>query len=206
MMSALAHNINRLRAVIAISAFLFLPSCESSQLPEIRYSTVELKTTMGTIKIELYYRHAPVTVSNFLDYIGAGFYDGTIFHRVIDPFLIQGGQYTPELEKKETKPPIVLESGNGLYNIRGTVAMSRMIEPNSATSQFFINLSDNPTLDEVNAPKFHGYAVFGLVTEGMEVVDAIAGVETSTQEASGGDSLTHVPETPVIILSARLVR
>ena len=154
-----------------------------------------METSMGTISLELDDNLAPATVENFVKYAADGFYDGTIFHRVIDGFMIQGGGFTRDMNQKETREPIRIESMNGLKNLRGTIAMARTMVPDSATSQFFINLVDNGFLD-FTAPtqSGYGYAVFGKVTDGMEVVDRIAKVRT-------GFSGPHqnVPEEPVVI-------
>jgi len=156
---------------------------------------VAMETSLGTMVIELDDEAAPITVENFLAYTDAGFYDGgdglgaTIFHRVIDGFVIQAGGLTEDLETKATMPPIVNESGNGLSNVRGSIAMARLPEPDTATSQFYFNLEDNLDLDR------SGYAVFGRVVEGLEVMDAIAAVPVD-----GGD----VPLRPVIILSVSM--
>ncbi len=157
---------------------------------------VKLETSMGDIVIELDRQAAPVTTANFLEYTAEGFYDGTIFHRVIRGFMIQGGGFTKKMVEKEKRDPIVNEAGNGLSNARGTIAMARTNDPNSATCQFFINHQDNTPLDTVGG----GYAVFGKVIEGMEVVDAIAVVKTTTR--NGYDD---VPVEPVIIKSATIV-
>ena len=154
-----------------------------------------IETSMGTISVELDDERAPATVENFVKYAADGFYDGTIFHRVIDGFMIQGGGFTRDMNQKDTRGPIRIESMNGLKNLRGTIAMARTMVPDSATSQFFINLVDNSFLD-FTAPtqSGYGYAVFGKVTDGMEVVDRIAKVRT-------GFSGPHqnVPEEPVVI-------
>ena len=138
-----------------------------------------METSMGTISLELDDNLAPATVENFVKYAADGFYDGTIFHRVIDGFMIQGGGFTRDMNQKDTRAPIRIESMNGLKNLRGTIAMARTMVPDSATSQFFINLVDNGFLD-FTAPtqSGYGYAVFGKVTDGMEVVDRIAKVRT----------------------------
>ncbi len=165
------------------------------------HSIVLMKTSMGEIKLELYPQKAPKTVANFLAYVKDGFYDGTIFHRVIDNFMIQGGGFTPDMKQKETKPPIINEAGNGLKNLRGTIAMARTSEVNSATSQFFINVVDNPFLDHKDeTPKGFGYAVFGKVVEGMDVVDRIKAVKTTTK-----GYYRNVPVEPVIIQSIKVV-
>jgi peptidyl-prolyl cis-trans isomerase A (cyclophilin A) len=161
---------------------------------------VALDTTMGTIVIELAPQSAPKTVANFLEYVTSGQYSNTVFHRVIDGFMIQAGGYTPDLAEKPTRAPIPLESQNGLKNERGTVAMARRGDPNSATSQFFINVKDNPNLDYPK-PDGNGYAVFGKVVEGMDVVDKIRAVPT----ASSGPHQS-LPTTPVVIKSARVVK
>ena len=154
-----------------------------------------IETSMGTITVELDDERAPATVENFVKYAADGFYDGTIFHRVIDGFMVQGGGFTRDMNQKDTRGPIRIESMNGLKNLRGTIAMARTMVPDSATSQFFINLVDDGFLD-FTAPtqSGYGYAVFGKVTDGMEVVDRIAKVRT-------GFSGPHqnVPEEPVVI-------
>ena len=154
--------------------------------------TVRMQTSLGDIKIELNAEKAPKTVANFLAYAKAGHFNGTIFHRVIGDFMIQGGGFTKEMVQKATKAPIPLESGNGLSNTRGTIAMARTAVPNSATAQFFINVVDNPNLDKNFSSE--GYAVFGAVVEGMDVVDRIRAQPT---EARGMHA--NVPVTPVII-------
>ena len=141
--------------------------------------TVKLSTNMGDIRIELNAEKAPKSVANFIQYVKAGHYDGTIFHRVIPTFMIQGGGYTAALVQKPTLAPIALESKNGLNNVKGSVAMARTGDPNSATSQFFINVVDNPFLDAANARDGNGYAVFGKVVSGMEVVERIKAVPTA---------------------------
>ena len=154
-----------------------------------------METSMGTISLELDDNLAPATVENFVKYAADGFYDGTIFHRVIDGFMIQGGGFTKAMDQKPTKAPIKNEAANGLLNKRGTIAMARTMVVDSATSQFFINLVDNDFLNfRAPTPQFFGYAVFGKVTDGMDVVDKIAKVKT-------GNSGMHqnVPEEPVVI-------
>jgi peptidyl-prolyl cis-trans isomerase A (cyclophilin A) len=154
---------------------------------------VKLETSAGNIVIELDAAKAPKSVDNFLQYVRAGHYNGTVFHRVINNFMIQGGGMTADLKEKPTRPPIGLESRNGLTNQRGTVAMARTNDPNSATAQFFINVKDNDFLNQANARDGNGYAVFGKVVEGMDVVDKIRTVPTGP-----GD----VPVTPVVIKKA----
>lgn len=140
---------------------------------------VTFRTTHGDITIELFEQEAPVTVENFLGYVDDGFFDGTIFHRVIPGFVIQGGGFDAAMERKSTREPIKNEADNGLKNVRGTLSMARTSDINSATSQFFINLQDNQVLD--HGARDFGYAVFGRVTGGMDVVDAIAAAPTGTR-------------------------
>ena len=167
---------------------------------------VQLDVDQGTIDLELDPVAAPLTVQNFLDYAKGGFYDNTLFHRVIADFVIQGGGYAPGSPDPEfqvpTRPPIVLESNNGLSNLRGTLAMARANEPNSATSQFYINVVDNPGLD-YRSEEQPGFAVFGRVIAGLELVDAISVVPTRSVPSLG---LTHLPVTDVVVLGARQVR
>jgi cyclophilin family peptidyl-prolyl cis-trans isomerase len=144
-------------------------------------TTIVMETSKGTIELALNGRDAPVTVENFLRYVAEGHYDGTVFHRVIDGFMIQGGGFTTDGKQKGTHSPIKLESQNGLLNKRGSIAMARTNVPDSATNQFFINVADNRMLDY--APGNDGYAVFGKVVSGMEVVDAIKAVETTTKNS-----------------------
>jgi len=161
---------------------------------------VILKTSVGEIEIELYADKAPESVKNFLAYVDEGFYDGTIFHRVIKDFMIQGGGYDGGRQKKPTRSPIKNEANNGLKNEIGTVAMARTSVPDSATSQFFINVENNAFLDFRDAtPEAWGYAVFGRVTRGMDVVEKIENAETE----DGGGAFRNIPKSPVVIESAR---
>ncbi len=169
-------------------------SAKSSGKKERRKPMVLISTSLGDIKLELYEEEAPITVGNFLSYVEEGFYDSTIFHRVINNFMIQGGGITADMKQKPTKAPIKNEADNGLRNERGTIAMARTAEVNSATSQFFINHRDNSFLD--HGVRDFGYAVFGKVVEGIEVVDKIAAVQTRP-----GD----VPVETVSILSMKVV-
>jgi len=159
--------------------------------------TVRLVTSQGDIVLQLDPAKAPRTVENFVQYVKAGHYNGTVFHRVIDGFMIQGGGMTPDMKEKPTRAPIQLESQNGLSNQRGTVAMARTRDPHSATAQFFINVKDNAFLDAARSPDGYGYAVFGKVTQGMDVVDRIRKVRT-TQIGMYAD----VPAEPVTIKQA----
>jgi peptidyl-prolyl cis-trans isomerase A (cyclophilin A) len=161
---------------------------------------VALETSEGRIVVELRADKAPQTVANFLQYVNDSFYDGTIFHRVIAGFMIQGGGFDAAMVEKPTRPPIPIESNNGLKNVRGAVAMARTGDPNSATAQFFINVVDNARLDY---PSFdgHGYTVFGNVVEGMQVVDKIRAVPTGRR-----GSFENVPVSPVVIKTARVAK
>ena len=164
---------------------------------------IEMVTSLGTIKLELDGKQAPLTVTHFLKLVESGFYEGTVFHRVIPGFMAQGGGHTPNLELKETDKTIPNESGNGLTNARGTIAMARTADPHSADSQFFINVADNARLD----PKKDtyrgswGYTVFGSVIEGMEVVDEIV----NSRSGPGGKFSQKVPQVPIIIKKVSLV-
>jgi peptidyl-prolyl cis-trans isomerase A (cyclophilin A) len=156
---------------------------------------VKLDTSMGVVVIELDAAKAPKTVDNFVQYVKAKHYDGTVFHRVIDGFMVQGGGMKADMSEKPTRPPIVLEAGNGLSNQRGAIAMARTANPNSATAQFFINVADNPRLDSAGG----GYAVFGKVTEGMDVIDRIKAVPVADKAGH-----QNVPVEPVLIKKATL--
>ncbi len=173
-------------------SFVLLPTLHAAEAVD-----VVMKTSKGDITLRLNTEKAPKTVANFLRYVDEGFYDGTIFHRVIPGFMIQGGGLTPDLTKKPTHEPVENEAKNGLKNVRGSIAMARTRAPHSATSQFFINHRDNPNLDY---PSFDGwgYAVFGKVIDGMDVVDAIAKVPTTRRNGRA-----NVPEEPVTIESVR---
>ncbi len=162
--------------------------------------TVRLDTTAGAIVVELDAAKAPVSVANFLQYVRSGHYDGTVFHRVIPGFMVQGGGFDTGMKEKATQPPIALESRNGLNNRRGTVAMARTGVPNSATAQFFVNVVDNAFLDQANARDRNGYAVFGKVVDGMDVVDAIQKVPTHSV-----GPYDNVPVTPVVIRKATVI-
>ncbi|MEM6793890.1 MAG: peptidylprolyl isomerase [Acidobacteriota bacterium] len=171
---------------------------EAEKTPAPVAPQVLLETSMGKMVIELYPDKAPKSVENFLGYVESGFYDGTIFHRVIKDFMIQGGGFTAEMDKKDTKAPIQNEADNGLANTRGTLAMARTNNPHSATAQFFINSIDNSFLNHTaKTPQGWGYTVFGKVVEGMGVVDAISGVETGIQKR-----MRDVPKSPVTIVKA----
>jgi peptidyl-prolyl cis-trans isomerase A (cyclophilin A) len=185
-----------LRRTLLTSGLLPLLLLALSALPA-QAQKVRLSTSEGDIVVELEAEKAPKTVANFLQYVKAGHYNGTVFHRVIPTFMIQGGGYKPDLGEKTVRAPIALESRTGLSNVRGTLAMARTSVPDSATSQFFINVVDNPFLDQPNSRDGHGYAVFGKVVDGMDVVDKIKAVPT---QASGMHQ--NLPVKPVTINKA----
>jgi len=168
--------------------------------PELKEIAV-LETSLGVIEIELDREKAPVTVDNFVTYVNEGFYDGLVFHRVIKSFMIQGGGFQPDGTRREGNDPIRNEARNGLKNERGAIAMARTSDPDSATSQFFINTVDNRGLDYPN-PDGHGYAVFGRVVEGMDIVDAIESTPTGDRSTPLFGVMSDWPETDVVILRA----
>lgn len=193
-------------ATFCLSTMAFNPqnaAAQDSARPE-----VELETTEGTIKIELNPEKAPETVANFLKYVESGFYEGTVFHRVIEKFMIQGGGRDENLREKETRAPIRNEAGNGLINKKYTIAMARTEEPHSATSQFFINTADNPDLDRDDARELAGYAVFGRVVKGLDVVDTIAATKTYSRPNPDFPPMlmSNIPVKPIVIKSARVVK
>ena len=189
-----------LRSLALVLAPLVLAWSAASPSAQEANPVVMMETSLGTITIELYKDQAPKSVENFLAYVSSGFYEGTVFHRVIPGFMIQGGGMTADLNRKATRESIENEATNGLKNARGTLAMARTADVNSATSQFFINTVDNAMLDHrsTNASEF-GYAVFGIVTEGMDVVDKIRAVPTGTR-----GPFQDVPNEPVVIQSVRV--
>lgn len=181
------------------AAFLALTALFGTTLANAANERVVLQTSKGTIELELYPDKAPVTVANFLKYVDSGYYDGLIFHRVIPDFMIQAGGYDAKMKARAPNAAIVNESKNGLKNLPGSISMARLSAPDSATGQFFINVADNSDLDyRAGRP---GYAVFGKVTSGMDVVGAIAAVKTGSV---GG--MDDVPVEPVVIVSARRVK
>jgi peptidyl-prolyl cis-trans isomerase A (cyclophilin A) len=190
------HILSRRTALILVST-LSLAGAGWAQPAAPR---VKLATSAGDIVIELAPDKAPKTVENFLQYVRDKHYDGTVFHRVIDGFMIQGGGFTPELKQKPTRAPVALEASNGLKNDKYTIAMARTANPNSATSQFFINVKDNDMLNAPN-PDGHGYTVFGKVVAGTEVVDKIRAVRTGNK---GG--MQDVPLESVTIQSATVAK
>jgi cyclophilin family peptidyl-prolyl cis-trans isomerase len=160
---------------------------------------IRFETTHGGFTVELFDKDAPLTVANFRQYVEDGFFDGTIFHRIVPGFVIQGGGLTADFSQKATRPPVRNEAGNGLLNERGTLSMARTDSPHSATSQFFVNLKDNDFLD--HRPGHHGYAVFGRVVDGLDIVDKIAAVRTGRRQG-----YTDAPMEDVVINSARRVK
>ena len=180
------------KSILITFAFLLIIN---QNIASENYPQIKIVTTSGSFTIELDRNRAPLTVENFLRYIEDDFFENTVFHRVIQGFVIQGGGFTPDLESKETYPNIINESGNGLSNRRMTIAMARETDPHTASSQFYINLVDNFTLDPM-ATRW-GYAVFGEVIEGFNVIDMIAG--SATQSMNG---MQDVPISPVIVLEA----
>lgn len=177
------------------------PTDPESDLPMPGPSAVLMRTSAGDLTIELYPDEAPGTVRNFLQYVEDGFYDGTIFHRVVRGFVIQGGGFTADMMEQETRAPIENEATNGLMNLRGTLSMARTMDPHSATSQFFINTKDNAMLDHTSTTtRGWGYAVYGKVISGMETVDRI---EASRVVSRAGHN--DVPETPIVIESATVI-
>lgn len=185
------------RALAGVGMAVLLPLAASAQ---IAAPAVKFQTSMGDFVVEVYPDKAPKTVDNFLQYVKAKHYDGTIFHRVIGNFMVQGGGYTKSYSQKPTRPPVALEASNGLTNSLGTIAMARTNDPNSATSQFFINVKDNPFLN-AKGPS-DGYTVFGKVISGMDVIEKIKQVPTGP----GGMFPSDVPVTPITINSATLVK
>jgi cyclophilin family peptidyl-prolyl cis-trans isomerase len=185
-------------ALLAQAAVPATPVPEAAAKPAPVGPYLVMETSLGRIRIGLYKDKAPVSVDNFIQYARGGHYDGTIFHRVIPGFMAQGGGFEPDLTERPTRPPIKNESRNGLRNLRGTLAMARTSEPHSASSQFFINVKDNPFLDFGVARDGWGYAVFGEVVEGMDVVDKMVAVPTGTK-----GQYQNVPLTPVLIQKMR---
>jgi peptidyl-prolyl cis-trans isomerase A (cyclophilin A) len=183
------------RAAGALLAAALAGGAWAADAPRVKFAT-----TLGDFVVELAPDKAPKTVDNFLQYVKDKHYDGTVFHRVIEIFMVQGGGFTPDMKQKPMRAPVVLEAGNGLKNEMGTIAMARTGDPDSATSQFFINVHDNPALDAPN-PDGHGYAVFGKVVSGMDVISKIKVVPTGDK-----GPYRDVPLTPVVIKSATIVK
>ena len=186
------------------AGLILIASCALSQAA-IAGPKVEFKTTMGNFVVELDDVKAPKTTANFLNYVKSGFYNGTIFHRVIDGFMIQGGGFTPDLVQKPTDSPVASEAQNGLKNNKYTIAMARTSDPDSATSQFFINVNDNAALDYPNAMG-NGYTVFGKVVSGSQTIDAIRKVPTMVAPAPRMGRMADVPSKTVTIESATILK
>jgi len=192
--------------VALVLTLVFVAACgaappEHAPLPEDAPRVV-LETSLGEITIGLYAQRAPISVANFLEYVDTGFYDGVIFHRVLPGFMVQAGGFLPGMIAKQTGPPIVTESDNGLKNLRGTVAMAREPGKDSATSQFFFNQVDMPRFD-YRPPIEYGYAVFGRVLTGMDVVDRIGEISVHDVDVDDGTVHQGVPDEDVILLRAR---
>ncbi|QWD84245.1 peptidylprolyl isomerase [Polynucleobacter sp. MWH-P3-07-1] len=187
-----------------LAGFILTIACFTSQLA-LAGPKVEFKTTMGNFVVELDADKAPKTTANFLSYVKSGFYNGTIFHRVIDGFMIQCGGFTPDLVQKPTNAPVVSEAQNGLKNQAYTIAMARTSDPDSATAQFFINVKDNQGLDYPNAMG-NGYTVFGKVISGTQTIDAIRQIPTMVANAPRMGRMSDVPSKTVMIESATLLK
>lgn len=185
------------RTLVTFTALLSLTALSPAALAAAQQHVL-LTTSAGNIEVELDSAKAPVSVKNFVDYAQSGYYNNTIFHRVIPGFMIQGGGFTSDMQQKKTNAPIANEADNGLRNLRGTIAMARTADKDSATSQFFFNVADNAFLD--HGQRDFGYAVFGKVIKGMDVVDKIAQVKTDNV-----GPYQNVPTTPVVILSAKVL-
>ena len=186
------------------ASLILITSCFASQAT-LAGPKVEFKTNMGSFVVELDDVKAPKTTANFLNYVKSGFYNGTIFHRVIDGFMIQGGGFTPDLVQKPTDAPVASEANNGLKNNTYTIAMARTSDPDSATAQFFINVKDNDALNYPNAMG-NGYTVFGKVISGTQTIDAIRKVPTMVAPAPRMGRMADVPTKPVLIESATILK
>ena len=191
-------------AMMSLSGLCFSETPQDKEMSssESKHPTVLFKTTAGDIKVELDAEKAPNSVKNFLQYVKEGHYNGTIFHRVIDGFMVQGGGFTTDMQQKSVHAPVKIESDNGLKNMRGTIAMARTSDVNSATAQFFFNVVDNSFLDfRSKTPSGYGYTVFGHITEGMDVVDKIKKAKTGNKGA-----FENVPVEAIEILSVEQVQ
>jgi peptidyl-prolyl cis-trans isomerase A (cyclophilin A) len=193
--------LKKILVILACALPIFCAGVAAAAEPAAKNPVVLMETSLGNVKLELFAREAPISVKNFLDYVNSGFYDGTVFHRVIPKFMVQGGGFTADLNQKKANPPIKNEADNGLKNLPGTLAMARTMVVDSATAQFFINVADNVSLNHRDkTPQGYGYAVFGKVREGMDVVEKIVSVKTGTQKG-----FRDVPETPVVIRSMKVL-
>ena len=189
------HRSNFLRIVIAIITAAAMAGAQPTRAAD---PVVVRQTSLGEIDLQLDPTNAPITTANFLAYVDSKFYDGTIFHRIIPRFVVQGGGFTPDLTEKQTNPPIKNEASNGLHNLRGTISMARTSDPDSATSQFFLNLVDNSSKLDPGGVSPDGYAVFGKITKGLDVLDKMAGAETTSK-----GQYQDVPVKDVVLISAR---
>ena len=187
-------NIKTISLFVRYLTLLFCISISSANADQAHNKIALMKTSMGDIEIELFEKRAPTSVKNFINYINSGFYTNTLFHRVIPNFMVQAGGFDENFNKKKTKTPIVNEANAYVPNLRGTLSMARTNDPHSATSQFFINVVDNSSLDKAGSNP--GYAVFGKVVKGMEIADKIAKSKTKTQ-----GRMRDVPSTPILIKS-----
>ena len=193
-MKSLSVRLFAAMAVALAASFLSVENAVAEQAPRVKFAT-----SAGDFVVEVYPDKAPKTVANFLQYVKDKHYDGTIFHRVIDNFMVQGGGFDAKYNQKPTRPPVALEASNGLKNDLGTIAMARTSDPNSATAQFFINVKDNAMLN-APAPDGYGYTVFGKLVSGSEVIQKIKGTATG----AGGPFTSDVPKTTILINSATL--
>ncbi len=193
-MKSLSVRLFAAMAVALAASFLSVENAVAEQAPRVKFAT-----SAGDFVVEVYPDKAPKTVANFLQYVKDKHYDGTIFHRVIDNFMVQGGGFDAKFNQKPTRPPVALEASNGLKNDLGTIAMARTSDPNSATAQFFINVKDNAMLN-APAPDGYGYTVFGKLVSGSEVIQKIKGTATG----AGGPFTSDVPKTTILINSATL--
>ncbi|HIG79647.1 MAG TPA: peptidyl-prolyl cis-trans isomerase [Cycloclasticus sp.] len=199
----MSHKLISFIKTAIIAALLFSTATYATDKTKMSMTTIKFTTNQGDIVLELDGEKAPNTVKNFVAYVEDGFYEGTIFHRIIPNFMAQGGGFTSDFKQKKTQNPVDNEADNGLKNDRGTVAMARTNDPHSATGQFFINLSDNGFLNHSSkTSQGWGYAVFGKVTEGMDVIDTMAAIPTG----SGGMFPTDVPQEEVIIEKAEVIK
>jgi peptidyl-prolyl cis-trans isomerase A (cyclophilin A) len=193
--------LKKILVILACGLSVLCSSLSGAADQAAKNPVVLMETSLGDVKLELFAKEAPISVKNFLDYVSGGFYDGTLYHRVIPKFMIQGGGFTADLKQKKPGPPIKNEADNGLKNLRSTLAMARTMVVDSATAQFFINVVDNGSLNHRDKTlQGYGYAVFGKVGEGMDIVDKIAAVKTGIQKG-----FRDVPETPVIIKSMKVL-
>jgi peptidyl-prolyl cis-trans isomerase A (cyclophilin A) len=193
--------LKKILVILACALPVLCASIAGTSESVARNPVVLMETSLGNVKLELFAKEAPLSVKNFLDYVNSGFYDGTVYHRVIPNFMIQGGGFTSDLMQKQTNLPIRNEADNGLKNRSGTLAMARTMVVDSATAQFFINVADNSPLNHRDkTSQGYGYAVFGKVSDGMDVVHKIAAVKTGMQKG-----FRDVPETPVVIRSMKVL-